>query len=133
MLRLLPVLAVVVASSALATGERVAFVPADSALGETVCFSMVCDASRPEATVRTREVKTGLEVTVTMASGQKRLTHLLPRQADGHVSSIDLVHATTLVLHAIEVGPVAGDAPPRPVKVAKQAPHRPKGKILARR
>lgn len=133
MLRLLPVLVVVVASSALATGERVAFVPADSAFKETVCFSMLCDASRPEATVRTREVKGGLEVTVTMASGQKRLTHLVPRQADGRVSSIDLVHATTLVLHAIEVGPTTSDAPAPPARVAKKAAHRPKGKILARR
>jgi len=130
MLRRLALLAALVSSSAFATGERVAFVPADSALKEPVCFSMECDAQRPEATVRTRPVKAGLEVTVTMAGGQKRLMHVVPRRADGSVSSIDLVHATTLVLHAIEVGPTAGDAP---VKVAKAAPHRPRGKILARR
>jgi hypothetical protein len=130
MRRFLGVLILVSSSSALATGERVALVPENSPLRSTVCFSMECDAPKPEATVHTRAVKGGLEVTVTMASGQKRLTHLVPTGADGTPSSTDLVHATTLVLHAIEVGPVESEAPK---KVARPTPARPRGKVLARR
>jgi hypothetical protein len=129
MLRALCVLMVVGSTEALATGERVALVPSDSALRPSVCVSMACDASRPEATVRTRGVKGGLEVTVTMASGEKRLTHLLTTRSDGTPSSIELVHAATLALHAIEVGPTAGT----PVKAPLARRHRHHGKILARR
>jgi hypothetical protein len=129
MLRAFCILLVVASTEALATGERVALVPADSALRPSVCVSMACDASRPEATVRTRAVKGGLELTVTMASGQKRLTHLLVTRPDGTASSTDLVHAAALALRAIEVGPTAGT----PLKAPVAVRHRPRGKILARR
>jgi len=126
--------AVLLASTtALATGERVSLLPASNPMKETVCVSMNCEASSPEATVAARPVKNGVEFTVTMASGQRRLTHIVPTKADGSISSTDLVRATSLVLKAIEEGPVKGDQPvvataSRPAKKAKA-----KAKLLARR
>ncbi len=120
MSRLLLTGALLIASAAFATGERIVLVPATSQLQETLCLSMTCVTGRGEATVATKQTKSGFEITVTMADGQKRLTHVVPASAEGTMSSTDLVRATTLVLQAIEVGPVKGDqpavasAPPRP-------------------
>ena len=119
---------------AFATGERVALVPASNPLRETICVSMNCESGNAEATVASRPVRDGLEITVTTASGQRRLTHVVRTQADGKVSSTDLVRATSMVLRAIEEGPVKGDQPAAApaVKVAKSV-KKPKAKLLANR
>jgi hypothetical protein len=121
------------ASAAFATGERIVLVPADSQLKDTLCLSMSCVEGRGEAVVAAKPVKGGVEVSVTMANGQRRLTHVVST-SDGAMSSTDLVHATTLVLKAIEVGPQQGAAPkvavaPAPAKVVKL----PRGRAIARR
>jgi hypothetical protein len=113
--------ALLVATTALATGERIVLVPATSQLQETLCLSMTCVTGRGEATVATKQTKNGVEISVTMADGQKRLTHLVPASSEGTMSSTDLVRATSLVLQAIEVGPTKGDQP-----VAAAAPPRAK-------
>lgn len=116
MLRFVALVAVLAAPAALATGERIVLSPASNPLADTLCFSMSCVKAGGQATVSARAVKGGMEFTVTMSSGQRRLTHVAPLNADGKVSSTDLVHATTLVLAAIEKGPQQGDAPPAPAK-----------------
>jgi hypothetical protein len=121
MIRLFAAAALLASTTALATGERVTLVPASNPLKETICVSMNCEPGNTEATVTSRPVRDGLEITVTMASGQRRLTHLVPTKSDGSVSSTDLVRATSLVLRAIEEGPVKGDQPvvTKATKVAK--------------
>ncbi len=125
--------ALLVAPAAFATGERIVLVPADSQLKETLCLSMTCVEGRGEATVAARPVKGGLEISVTMANGQRRLTHVVST-SDGSMSSTDLVHASTLVFKAIEVGPQQGAVPraavaAAPAKVVKL----PRGRAIARR
>jgi hypothetical protein len=127
--RLLATLVLVASSSALATGERVAFVPEDSPLKGPVCLSMLCDGGPPEATVRTRSVRGGLEVSVTLPSGQRRLTTLAPTRPDGTLGSTDLVRVATLVLRAIEAPAPA----PLPPSRARASSLRVRGKIVARR
>jgi hypothetical protein len=120
MTRLLVVAAMLGSTTVLATGERIALVPTTSPFKETLCVSMNCGGSgRPEATVASRPVRNGLEITVTMASGQKRLSRILPLKADGTVSSTELVRATSLVLRAIEEGPVAAERSEPRRKVSK--------------
>lgn len=116
MVRLLALVAVLAAPAALATGERIVLSPASNPLQETLCFSMTCVKASAQATVAAKPVKGGLEITVTMSTGQKRLTHFAPYNADGKVSSTDLVRATSLVLTAIEKGAVQGDGAPAPAK-----------------
>lgn len=129
--RLVLVAALLTAPAALATGERVVLTPSSNPLSETLCFSMNCvKGGGREATVAMRPVKGGVEFTVTMANGQRRLTHLTKLNDSGKVSSTDLVHATTLVLQAIEKGPVKGDGPQ---PVAKRPHKRRPLKMLAHR
>lgn len=104
-------LAALVATSAFATGERLSITGAATPLRETLCISMTCGAGAKDFTVSGRAVKGGLELTVTSASGQHRLTHLAPLNENGQLSSTDLVRATSLVVKAIENGPVAAPAP----------------------
>ena len=116
MTRLSAVTVLLASTTVFATGERVSLMPANSPLKETVCVSMNCC----------------LEITVTMASGQRRLTQVVPTNADGTISSTDLVRATSQVLKAIEEGPVKAEAPTTAVAKA-QKPKKPRGKLLAHR
>lgn len=106
MTRLSAVATLLASTVALATGERVSLTPASNPLKATLCVSMDCGVDQPDATVSSRPSRGGLEITVTMSSGQRRLTYLLPANTDGTVSSTDLVRATSLVVRAIEEGPV---------------------------
>jgi hypothetical protein len=132
MTRLSAVTVLLASTTVFATGERVSLMPANSPLKETVCVSMNCEAGTADATVTTRACRDGLEITVTMASGQRRLTQVVPTNADGTISSTDLVRATSQVLKAIEEGPVKAEAPTTAVAKA-QKPKKPRGKLLAHR
>lgn len=104
-------LAVLVATSAFATGERISVTGAAAPLKDTLCISMTCGGQGRDFTVSGRAVKGALELTVTSASGQHRLTHLAPLNENGQLGSTDLVRATSLVVKAIENGSVAPSAP----------------------
>lgn len=131
MTRLSAAVMLLASTVALATGERVSLTPASNPLKETLCVSMACGADEPDATVTSRPSRGGLEITVTMSSGQRRLTHLLPANADGTVSSTDLVRATSLVVRAIEEGPVKTSA--AEAARAKKPAKKVRGKLLAHR
>lgn len=132
MRRLLALPVMLAAPAAFATGERVLLVPASNPLQETLCFSMNCvkGGAKKDVTVAMRPVRGGVEFTVTTAKGQRRLTHLSPLNENGKVSSTDLVRATSLVVQAIEKGPVQGDGPQ---PVAKRPSKRLKLRMLAHR
>ena len=129
MLRLTAVAALLLAPAAFATGERITLTGAASQLQEALCISMTCVSSGPrDFVVSGRAVGGGIELTVTSASGQKRLTHVAKVNEQSRISSIDLVRAASLVVRSIERGPVASpDAP----KVAAKKPAR--RALLARR
>jgi hypothetical protein len=132
-MRTLLALALLAASSAFATGEKVV-VPPQSPLHETLCFSMSCQASAGghDAQVTTRAVKGGLEVTVLGAQGQVKLVTVAATDAEGHLSSTDLVRTTSQVLKAIEGQPSPAPAPKAAVAAApKHLP--PHARLLARR
>lgn len=103
MLRLATLVAAVFGTSALATGEHLAFSTKHPALEEALCVSMECGPGRAEFTVATRVVKAGLEVSLTTVAG-KRATFIGAFGPDGTLSSTELVHLTSLVLKAIEEG-----------------------------
>lgn len=108
MIRSLLAVAVFASSAAFATGERVVVTGAAAALKDTLCISMTCVTSGPrEFVVTGRAVKGGVEVTVTSAAGQARLTHLAKVNAANQIGSTDLVAASTLVIRSIEKGPIA--------------------------
>jgi hypothetical protein len=119
-------------TAAFATGERITVTGAATPLKDTLCFSMTCVSNgAKDFVVAGRAVKGGIELTVTSATGQARLTHVAKLNEMNQISSTDLVHATSLVVQAIEKGPIA---PPAPAKVAV-AVKKPKAKaaFLARR
>jgi hypothetical protein len=121
MRRLLLLAAVLAAPAALATGERILLTGSAEAFKETLCISMNCVAGGArDFTVAVRPGKGSVEVTVTSASGQHRLSHVAPLNDEGRVSSTDLVRATSLVVQAIEKGPVAGSAPAKKAVAAKK-------------
>lgn len=135
MRRLLLLAAVLAAPAALATGERILLTGHSEAFKETLCISMTCvTGGARDFTVAVRPARGGMEVSVTSASGQHRLSHVAPLNAEGRVSSTDLVRATSLVVQAIERGPVASSAPARVSKkaVATRKKLRP-GSLLANR
>ncbi len=106
-MRSLLCLAALVALPAFATGETIVLTGAATQLRETLCFSMTCVESGPRDFVVTgRTNKGSVELTVTSRSGQPRLTHSAPLNAQNKLSSTDLVTATALVQRSIEVGPV---------------------------
>jgi hypothetical protein len=106
-----------IASSAWATGERVVLAPLDNPLRESLCISMTCVSfGARDAVVTTRAKGRELELTVVDSTGKTRLTATVPLSADGHVSSADAIHATTLAIGAIE-GSVT-----RPVATVSAAP-----------
>jgi hypothetical protein len=120
--RLIIALALLSSPAALATGEKIVLVPAtNNQLHETLCLSMEC-VGKGAITVATRVVKGGVEVTVT-AEGQLKLVQQSPADADGQLSSTDLVRLTSAVLKAIEAPALAHAAPPK-------APTKPLGKLL---
>lgn len=128
MIRSLVLAALFTSTAAFATGERISITGAAAQLKETLCISMNCvNAGGRDFTVSGRVVKGGIEVTVTGAGGQPRLTHLAPLNASRQISSTDLVRATALVVQAIERGPIASAAP-----VKKAVAKRPKA-FFARR
>jgi hypothetical protein len=133
MRRFLLLITVLAAPAAFATGERVLLTPAaNNPLQDTICFSMNCvKGGGRDAVVAMRPVKGGVEWTVTMANGQRRLTHVTKLNDNGKVGSTDLVHLTSLVLQAIETGPVKGEAPAAPT--AQKARKHPRLKMIARR
>ena len=131
MRRFLLLVTVLAAPAAFATGERVLLTPASNPLSETLCFSMNCvKAGGRDAVVAMRPVKGGVEFTVTMANGQRRLTHVTKINENGKVSSTDLVRTTSLVLQAIETGPVKGDGPQ---PVAEKPRKHPRLRMIAHR
>lgn len=132
MRRLLLLAAVLVAPAALATGERILLTGQAEAFKETLCISMNCVVGGArDFTVAVRPGKASVEVVVTSASGQHRLSHVAPLNDEGRVSSTDLVRATSLVVQAIEKGPVASSAPAKKAVAAKKKA-RP-GSLLANR
>lgn len=122
---------VTLAAPAWATGERVIVTAAAEPFRETICVSMTCVTSGArEAIVTARSVKEGVEVTVKSASGQVKLVHITPRTADGDLSSIDVVTASSLVVKAIETAKPL--TPPAP-KTARTLSRAAKLRMLARR
>ena len=124
---------------ALATGEKVLLTPVNSPLADTLCVSMNCvtDGAH-DVTIAAKEVKGAMQFTVSSASGQVKLVTTASMTELGQVSSTDLVHATTLIVKAIE-GPLPADTAtaskpqvtsPKPVAKAVK---RPTGKLLAHR
>lgn len=121
------------APAALATGERIVLAGEGEAFRETLCISMTCvSGGGRDFTVTARPARGGLDVTVTSASGQQRLAHHVPFNAEGRVSSTDLVRATSLILQAIERGPVAGTPNPVSRKPIARARPRPNHLIATR-
>lgn len=99
-------------TAVLATGERISVTGAAAPLKDTLCVSMTCVGGGPkEFVVSGHPVSGGVEVTVTTASGQRRLTHIAKVNASNQISSIDLVRASALVVRSIERGPQSPDAP----------------------
>lgn len=131
MIRSLILGTLIASSAAFATGERISITGAAAPLKETLCISMNCvNGGAREFTVTGKPVKGGIELTVTSLGGQARLTYVARLNEWNQISSTDLVHATSLVVQAIEKGPVAPPAPVKTAKVAKKV--RPKA-FLARR
>ncbi len=119
-------------SAAFATGERISITGAAAPLKEMLCISMNCVAGGArDFTVTGRVVKGGVELTVTSVSGQARLTHVARLNDFNQISSTDLVHATSLVVQAIERGPIAPPAVKK-MAAAKKSKNRPKS-FFARR
>lgn len=113
-----------VASSAFATGERITVSGAAAPLKETLCISMNCvNGGGRDFVVNGRSVKGGVEVTVTTSSGQARLTHVAGLNEFGQIGSTELVRATSLVVQAIEKGPIktAEADKPAPKRASKVA------------
>ena len=131
MIRSLLIASLFVSTGAFATGERISVTGAAAPLKETLCISMNCvsGTGAKDFTVTGRPVKGGVELTVTTAGGQARLTHLAPLNGFNQISSTDLVHATSLVVQAIEKGPIA---PPAKKVAAVKKKFGPKA-FLARR
>jgi len=94
---------VALAAPAWATGERVLLTRDAEPFRENICVSMTCVTSGPrDAVVTARSVKEGVELTVKSPSGQVKLVHLTRFTADGDLSSIDVVRASSLAVKAIE-------------------------------
>lgn len=114
MIRTALLAAVTLASTALATGERITVTGAAAPLKETLCISMNCvSGGGRDFVVSGKSVKGGVELTVVTSTGQARLTHVARLNEFGQISSTDLVHATSLVVQSIEKGPIAPPAAPK--------------------
>lgn len=132
--RLVATVALLGATAAFATGEKIVLVPeANNQLHDTLCISMDCVSGRGDVTVSTHVVKGGVEVTVT-AGGQRKLTQFAPAGADGQLSSTDLVRVTSAVLKAIESPTALAEAPKaEPAKAPHAKVAKPHLKLVARR
>lgn len=120
MIRLSLAATLLLASAALATGERIVVTGDAAPLADTLCLQMTCvEHGGRDFVVTGHAVPGGVEVSVTTASGQRRLTERVPLNTLGHIGSTDLVHLTSLVFKAIEDGPVASEQPKK-----KAAPSR---------
>ena len=90
---------------------------------------MTCVTSGPrDAVVTARALKDGVELTVKSPSGQVKLVHLTPFTADGDLSSIDVVRASSLAVKAIE-----SNKPIAPKAVASAPKKSAKLRLLAHR
>lgn len=113
-------LALIVAAPAWATGERVLISPANNPLKDSLCISMECvkGGAVHDASVTARPVPGGLELTVSSGNGEVKLVHKVATNDSGAVSSTDLLHATTVVVKAIESRrPAAPPAAPRTARL----------------
>ncbi|MFT3713292.1 MAG: hypothetical protein QM817_37025 [Archangium sp.] len=115
MIRTALLAAVTLASTALATGERITVTGAAAPLKDMLCVSMNCvnGGGARDFVVSGKPVKGGVEIAVVTSTGQARLTHVAPLNSFGQISSTDLVHASTLVVQSIEKGPIAAPAAPK--------------------
>ena len=106
-----------VSGSAFAVGERISVKgELGDQLRETLCVSMECAADGSDATVSARVVKNQVEVKVLGADGRVRLEQKLPANAEGRLSSTDLVAATSAIFKAIESPTAAVEAKSAPEK-----------------
>ena len=111
-MRFLLLMAAALSVPAFATGERVMVTPVGSPLNETLCVSMTCvNEGAHDVTVSAKELKGSMQFTVKSRSGQVRLVTQASLTQEGQISSTDLVHATALIVKAIE-GPADTSAPP---------------------
>lgn len=119
---------------ALATGERVLLTPGDSPLAQTLCVSMNCvtDGAH-DVTIAAKEVKGAMQFTVSAATGQVKLVTTASFNAEGEVSSTDLVHATSLIVKVIEAAPAALKVKKESAKVASKNAKRKSLKLVANR
>lgn len=132
MIRTLLMAALFASTASFATGERISVTGAAAPLKETLCISMNCvSGGARDFVVTGRAVKGGIELTVSSVGGQARLTHVARLNDSNQISSTDLVHATSLVVQAIERGPIAQPAVKK-VATARKSKPRPKA-FLARR
>lgn len=114
MIRTALLAAVTLASTALATGERITVTGAAAPLKETLCISMNCvSGGGRDFVVSGKAVKGGVELTVVTSTGQARLNYVARLNEWGQISSTDLVHATSLIVQSIEKGPIAPPAAPK--------------------
>lgn len=113
---------VALAAPAWATGERVLLSRDAEPFRETICVSMTCVTSGPrDAVVTARALKDGVELTVKSPSGQVKLVHLTPFTADGDLSSIDVVRASSLAVKAIESNKPLNTPAPKVASAPKKA------------
>lgn len=114
MVRSALVLLALVAAPAWAVGERVSL-PKGSAyaeqLKETLCISMECGAG-VDASITAKVIKGNkVELKVFTASGNLKATVTAPLNAEGRISSMDLVAATSGLIAGIEASDPGKQAP----------------------
>jgi hypothetical protein len=87
-----------------AVGERIALpqgAPFGDQLKETLCISMEC-GSAVDANITGKVVKGKAEIKVFSPTGALKATVAAPLNAEGRMSSMDLVAATSAIIAAIE-------------------------------
>jgi hypothetical protein len=114
MVRSALVLIALVAAPAWAVGERISVpkgaVFADQ-LKETLCISMECGAGI-DASITAKVIKGNkVELKVFAATGNLKATVTAPLNADGRISSMDLVAATSGLIAGIEASDPGKQAP----------------------
>lgn len=130
----LALLTTLVALPAFATGERIVVSGAAAPLEQTLCLQMTCvhDGAK-DFVVTGTPVAGAIEIQVTTATGQRRLTERVAMTEAGTIGSMDLVRLTAQVFTAIEQGPVATPAPKRAAAAKKVAAHKALRRALAHR
>ena len=81
------------------------------------------DGGAKDFTVSGKAVKAGVEITVVSSGGQSRMSQVVALNAEGNISSTDVMRLTAQVFKAIEEGPTAAPekkaAPSKAVAVKK--------------